>query len=230
MGAPQTFPKLIEDEWLSKQIGKRAFRAEGELADEEIDRLPKGSFAYAKVNSENIALVRRYSKLGFYVADCAVQLRQEQTLPAQESKTFQVRKATAGDEESVTEIAGQAFRYSRFHLDPGFTREVADRVKREWVRNFFRGQRGDALWVATIEGKVAGFSLMLKRELWLIDLIAVSPNNQGQGVGSSLILALNREYGPLDAGTQAANTASLRLYQNAGFFVQSTNFVLHRHG
>jgi ribosomal protein S18 acetylase RimI-like enzyme len=226
--------KTIEDKWLSGQVGRPAYCLNGEISQGDLDRLPKsGLFAYTKVAADNVALVRKYSELGFRVVDCAVSLRQQHVVSsasAAQSTEIQFRPAVPADEEAVAGIAATAFTYSRFHLDPAFTQEVANRVKESWVRNFFRGQRGDQLWVATMGSDVAGFSLMLKgTSHQVIDLIAVSPRFQGRGVGKTLISGLNQELGPLEVGTQISNVPSIRLYQNAGFFLVGSKYVLHLH-
>jgi ribosomal protein S18 acetylase RimI-like enzyme len=223
--------QALTDDWLSAEIDRPAFRVKPSFTRGELDRLPKsGIFAYAKVDVADVASVRRLEDLGFRVVDCGVFLRQRAAPEAGKTAPFEVRKAVPGDEEAVAAIARDSFEFSRFHLDPSFTKETADRVKESWVRNFFRGKRGDALFVVVDGGRIAGFSQMLKdADGWIIDLIAVGGAHRGKGAGRALIAGLNRELGPLSVGTQVANAPSLRLYARAGFEVVSSQYVLHLH-
>jgi len=56
------------------------------------------------------------------------------------------------------DIAESAFVYSRFHLDPLVPKELANRVKREWIANYVRRQRGERLLVAEVDGNPWVFS------------------------------------------------------------------------
>jgi ribosomal protein S18 acetylase RimI-like enzyme len=142
--------------------------------------------------------------------------------------------ALPGDRQAVEDIARKSFLYSRFHLDPAFSRAVADRIKAEWAGNFFHGQRGDHMVVAEVAGAVRGFLQLLQDEpeRMTIDLIAVAEDVRGRGVASAMMGYAMRacRARTLRVGTQAANLASLRLYENLGFRVIATSYVLHRHG
>jgi RimJ/RimL family protein N-acetyltransferase len=51
-----------------------------------------------------------------------------------------------------------------------------------------------------------------------------------QGVGLGMIGFANQKVGLLlRAGTQSINKASINLYQKAGFILEKTQFVLHKH-
>jgi ribosomal protein S18 acetylase RimI-like enzyme len=152
---------------------------------------------------------------------------------AQVGGEIEIRDAVAEDEGVVAEIAGSAYRFSRFHLDPKFEKADADSLKREWVRNFFRGKRGDKLFVALREGRPAGFLLALKQpQACVIDLIAVSDDAQGCGIGAALIASCENAFPDaeeISAGTQAANISSMRLYERLGFRLRASQYILHWH-
>jgi ribosomal protein S18 acetylase RimI-like enzyme len=148
-----------------------------------------------------------------------------------------VRLARAGDREAVASLAGRAFRFSRFHLDPAIPRGLADRVKAGWAANFFAGARGDAMVVAEQDGAVAGFLLLLRgpSDGVTIDLIAVAPESARQGLARAMIGFAAQGAGGARpkgwrVGTQAANIASVRLYESLGFRLSQAQFVLHHHG
>jgi ribosomal protein S18 acetylase RimI-like enzyme len=136
------------------------------------------------------------------------------------------------------EIAGTCFRYSRFHLDPRVPREIADRIKREWIRNYATKRRGERLLVASLEGRPAGFLAVLASEsggqrIRTIDLVGVAAWAQRRGVGRALVEAfIAASRGVCDVmqvGTQAANIPSMRLYETTGFCMSRSQYVLHGH-
>jgi ribosomal protein S18 acetylase RimI-like enzyme len=138
----------------------------------------------------------------------------------------------------VLDIARHCFTYSRFHLDPFLTREQANQIKTEWVRNYLLGRRGEQLLVAESDGVPVGFLAVLAaeakgRSCRVIDLIGVSAAHQGRGVGESLISHFIQDSAGrcdlLRVGTQVANTAAARLYERCGFRLGESAYVLHAH-
>jgi ribosomal protein S18 acetylase RimI-like enzyme len=87
--------------------------------------------------------------------------------------------------------------------------------------------------VADSHGDVAGFLLAIDRDdRSVIDLIAVSLNHQRQGIAAALIEALaaaSPAATTLVAGTQIANTPSVRMYETLGFRLAASAYVLHYH-
>jgi ribosomal protein S18 acetylase RimI-like enzyme len=141
-----------------------------------------------------------------------------------------LRKARPTDRERVKQIAGCSFRFSRFHIDPGFSPGAGNRIKEAWAENFFRGVRGDRMLVAEESGNLAGFILLLEKlEGVVVDLIAVDPAFQGKGVGTALLLGAETKGRRISAGTQQANLASCRLYQKCGYTIEKSECVFHLH-
>jgi GNAT superfamily N-acetyltransferase len=140
--------------------------------------------------------------------------------------------------DTVLDIAGSCFVYSRFHLDPAIPDRLAHAVKRAWVQSYIEGNRGERLLVALLDGQPAGFLAVLQTTVQgepcrVIDLIGVHHRYQGKGVGKALVAFLIKEsggrYSALRVGTQVANIPSLRLYESLGFRLQDATYVLHAH-
>ena len=225
------------DTWLADVLSRPVFRVDPPLG---VDEGGDPGFYYSKVDVEDVATVRDLSGRGFYVIDVNVTLRRESfraaTLDTSTAATpLQIVPARPEHAADLLEIAGTAFRYSRFHLDPAIPRQAADTVKREWVRSYLEGRRGIELLAAVEEdGRAAGFLAVLESgDARVIDLVGVAPGKHGRGIGGELVRVFVERHGAscseLRVGTQIANVSSLRLYQRQGFEPSSAVFVLHRH-
>ena len=79
--------------------------------------------------------------------------------------------------------------------------------------------------IAEFEEKTIGFTLLIDNS---IDLIALDPQYVGQGIATTMIAFANKHHGPLTAGTQITNQASIGLYQKTNFGLDKSFYVLHR--
>ena len=236
--------EILEDRWLSAMFARPVFRLSLSVDEhpamdgwrDHAHRLP-AAFYYARVESSRVGQVRALNAAGFHVVDVAITLTLEPPWPSAKP-AVPVSTARPEEEGPLAEIAGRCFTTSRFHRDPLIPKETADRIKREWISNYFRGTRGERLYSARIGSTPAGFLAVLavpseKGTVRVIDLIGVDPAQQGRGVGTALLAHFIREEGPrslrLEVGTQGANTRSLRLYERMGFRTARCQYVLHRH-
>ena len=229
---------LAADAWLSEFLARPAFRLTDLSGRDGMGALlaQQPMFVTAKCPVADIAAVGRLEDAGFRVIDAAltfdaVSLRADFAGKA-------VRFATPHDRAAVKAVAGRSFRYTRFHLDPALPDAIADRIKASWADNYFSGQRGDGMVVAEEGGKVVGFlQLLWAGDTLVIDLIAVASEAARRGLASAMI-GFSAAHGTRDArrpasfkvGTQAANIASCRMYENLGFRLCASAFVLHHHG
>ena len=236
--------QVREDGWLSERMGRSAFRIERAGTDgetREIGDPPSAGFYYAKLDVHDVGSVRELTKLGLYVVDVSVTFRMELPLVARATNRngeVLVRVASSSHADQVARIAGSCFRYSRFHLDPEISNQLADRIKHDWIRSYVDGQRGECLLEAVIDDRPVGFLAVLacqddQGRGHAIDLVGVDSAYQGRGVGSRLVAHFIDVYGGdadyLQVGTQIANKPSLKLYQAAGFSVSGAQYVLHAH-
>lgn len=244
-----------EDSWLASIFGYPVFRVElprgvtsAGMAPGELARRVRAEeaahprfFAYARVATDAIPLLREFTAAGFYVVDTNVILDREAAAAvtaAAADADLRVGDPRPGNDASLLDIAGSAFRYSRFHLDPAIPKELADRIKQEWVQSYLRRTRGDKLFAAFLGGEPVGFLAALASEkdgerFRVIDLMGVAPGLQGRGIGSALIQAFSAHYqnqcDGFEVGTQVANTPSLRFYQRHGFTIARSQYVVHLH-
>lgn len=227
---------------MSRHIGRPALLLNiGSEADDGPLRRRLGSealFATAKVPCEKVAALRFLEEAGCRIVDVNQTYAVDVGDLPRNRAAGTARPARPEDRAAVEDIAGHAFRFTRFHLDNVIPLSLAHRVKRIWAGNYFSGGRGTALLVAEDGAGVCGFLQVLERgDAAVIDLFAVTPRAAGRGHGSGLILALAKT--PLTngqlprrviVGSQAANIPATRFYENLGFRLEASAFVLHHHG
>ena len=222
--------RVVSDPWLSEILGRPAFSVTG---SGELAPLESPGFYFAKVATDNVADVATLTRSGFVVVDTNVtfELRDLATHDIGEPDIV-VGELRDNEVDAVLDIAGSAFRYSRFHLDPQIPDEVAHRIKREWIRNYVLKKRGDVLLVARAGNRPVGFvAALVAHGTAVIDLIAVATDAAGKGAGSALTAAFIQRYPnmPRIVGTQIANVPSIRLYTKLGFVLSRSQYVLHAH-
>ena len=196
------------------------------------------AFYYAKVDTDQIGIVKQLSQAGLYVVDVNVTFSldpgvRDAVKPSTPSCSIHEISPTQHDQ--VLDIAGSCFRYSRFHLDPQVPNEIADRIKRKWIQSYITGQRGERLLVAAHGDKPVGFLAVIGseaagRRIRTIDLIGVGTGLQRQGVGRALVaffIDYYRACDYLEVGTQVANIPSIRLYTTFGFEIVRSQYVMH---
>jgi GNAT superfamily N-acetyltransferase len=213
------------DVWLSQQIGKPAYR----LSRLPIDGLPAGPcFCYMRIPESEPQKSQALKAAGFTRVETL--LTYEKQPSGKAAADPRLREARPTDRERVKQIAGRSFRFSRFHVDPGFGPGVGDQIKGAWAENFFRGTRGDRMLVAEESGILAGFILLLEKPQGLVvDLIAVDPACQGRGLGRALLLGAETKSRRITAGTQKVNASSGRMYQKCGYKLSKSELVYHLH-
>jgi ribosomal protein S18 acetylase RimI-like enzyme len=213
---------LSKDEWLSGYFDHGAYRLQSPY---EAKELPKG-FIFAKLPVSEIGVANTLLAQGFNLVEVCGHFVQKQNNYNNTKDVSDCREARPDDKTQVLAIAKHAFKYSRFYQDESINIEQANRVKHDWVENFFHGKRGTKLIVYTQANKIAGFLLLINN---IIDLIAVAPDALRQGIGSKMIAFANLEVGLLSAGTQLINLASIQMYQKSGFCLENSSVVLHKH-
>lgn len=228
------------DAWLEDMLGRPACNVvltqeRGETLEAVTEQLrDKSAFATAKIEVDDVALSLNFQDSGFRQVDTALTFRR--TEKAEITAASNVRYALPADRGAVETIAREAFMFSRFHLDPRVPNQIADKIKSEWAGNFFSGRRGDGMIVALDDsGVVAGFCQLLSGRNGdvVIDLIAVAPASTRRGLARAMIAQAAHSgtgSGPAAAlvvGTQAANLASVNLYEALGFRLTGAKQVLH---
>ena len=134
---------------------------------------------------------------------------------------FSVRLASKYDANACSNIAQNCFTHDRYHTDQYLDNKIADHSKYAWAQNSILG-RSDVNFVIELEDQIVGFiSCLQERNSATIDLIGVSTEAQGKGIGTILVKAVISHYSnrvsAIKVGTQLNNEASVRLYNSNGF-------------
>jgi GNAT superfamily N-acetyltransferase len=221
---------LTPDRWLSDVMKRPVHRVSVTPGAADALDGPHG-FYYTRLLTDDVAALARLGGVGFGVVDTNITL--ERDLNGIGETDVRVRAAAPSDRDAVMAIARNAFRYSRFHLDPSIPKALADDIKAQWAGNFFAGARGDHMLVAESGGGIAGFLQLIHApdEALVIDLIAVVETARGRGLGGAMIRTAERlaRRARMRVGTQVANMASLRFYENLAFRATTSSYVMHLH-
>jgi len=146
-----------------------------------------------------------------------------------------IKPFTSSDITNLKEIARVSFSADHFHIDPRFPREKVDDLYAKWIYNCCYKNRADAVLVAHRGRKIAGFiacKINKPYNYGVIELVAVHPDFQGVGIGSSLVTKaldwFSKRVNEVYVGTQIKNISAVRLYQRAGFKFVKSEATFHR--
>jgi len=238
--------RLEPDPWLTSIFSDDVFRVIDiehgpSISADDLTRASDNHqiFYYVRVPVARLDLVHALNKSGFKVVDVNVTF---ECIPKEtETDLFSpiiIRVARPEDRDTTLDIAGTCFTYSRFHLDPLISNDLANLIKREWVANYFKYERGEKILIAEQDAKPIGFLAITKgisgnKSIRVIDLIGIQPEYQRIGAGRQLIdFFINdsvNKYNILRVGTQIANVPSMNFYQRCGFHITESAYVLHAH-
>lgn len=173
----------------------------------------------------------------FHVVDFSVQTilndLQNARLPKSRSE---LRVANSGDHDAIEAIATQSFRNGRYHADPLFPRELADKRYTRWIEKALQA-RGtiDRVYVMGEPGSVQGFLHLTEEEgVSDIRLAAVAPALRGSPLGfylyvSGLHLLKGLGVRRVVASISTANTAVMNIFATLGFSFSAPEMIFHWH-
>lgn len=147
-----------------------------------------------------------------------------------------VRVAVPEDAAGIEEIADTAFDFGRYHRDPRFPREHANRRFSAWVaKELGSPQPGMKFFVCGEAGHPTAFMLVQveeKRARWYLGGVSRTASNGL--LGPMLFAAVLNEMEQagirsVTAKISAANTPVLNIYSALGFEAAQPEFTLHLH-
>ena len=187
----------------------------------------------SRVDAADAAAVQGLEMRGFVNVDALLtfQAGVEEVAACAPIPGVVLRRGSVLDAPLVGEMAAASFRHGRFHSDFAIPAEAAAAVYRTWAAACCEGTAADAVIVATLDDRLAGFvacrvvpetAVHLQRPTGTIPLIATAGSARGRGIGRALVAAAAgwcREHDlvSVDVGTQLSNVAAARLYEGCGF-------------
>jgi ribosomal protein S18 acetylase RimI-like enzyme len=212
-------------EWDTDFFGVRIGRAD--LADETVAaavdaaRRERVECLYLAAPAERPDLVTEAARAGALLVDVRLELDAE---PGELAPQSGVRIAGAGDGELVEQLAAELSTHSRFRADPRFDEGRVAEMYRIWARRCL----ADGVAVLAEDGRGLVAASRSGDEARL-DLVYVSPESSGRGLGAALAREVLRV---LDAPralvvTQAGNVPALRMYESLGFRARAAGALLH---
>jgi hypothetical protein len=173
---------------------------------------------------------------GFFPVDLSEEASTSRLRPESMPKPrFGVRIAASEDHADILRIAGTAFRFGRYHTDPRFPRELADKRYVQWVRNALAStEAGDSVFVlGSATQRLGFFHVVLTNGAADLRLAAADPESPvglGLALYSETILALHglgaRRF---VTKVSAANIGIMNLYASLGFRFSKPEYILHWH-
>jgi hypothetical protein len=186
----------------------------------------------ARVTATATPLVSLLLQAGFTYVDFCLLTTLSKLLPESLPKSrFAVRPAKSRDHKAIYQISGSAFQFGRYHSDPYFPRELANRRYVQWMRNALESSDPENLvFVLASPEKVFGFMHVVIRCCDAdLRLGAVVPGSSlGHFLYSETLRAVSG-LGATSASTtvSAANVAVLNIYSALGFRFSRPEVVLH---
>lgn len=170
-------------------------------------------------------LISDLLKLGFKVLGFPLLL--ENRLKSSENVLVSpnVRLSNMNDLEPLLKITKGSFTNVHWYKEQNvFAESKIDDIYLQWVRNSFSG-RADSIFVFESGGVVQGFlsaNYYPEANLAKIDLLCVSPDQRGKGIGKELVRAFLNHYSKtcdlFQVKTEADNFGAVRAYNNCGFY------------
>lgn len=130
-------------------------------------------------------------------------------------------------------LAIQSGMYSRYNLDPNFSKSQFEKLYRNWIINSTNKTISDAVLVIHEKNKIVGMiTLVEMAENGYIGLIAVDSSMRGKGLGKALVRSAIswfkvKGYDKIKVVTQTRNIAACNLYEKIGFSEKKVEYFYH---
>ena len=152
---------------------------------------------------------------------------------------YRIRKFKKQDLPILVDIARKAFSKDRFHLDNNISKEKADSLFGEWVKNSCEKKYTDRIFVAERNNEAIGFlTFSLDKKLkehtgYKIcgyGLSAVSPKIKGiyPALVKAAIQDIITHFDCLEFDTQLDNYKVIKIWQKFGFDFLKAKHTFHR--
>ncbi|HEY1206001.1 MAG: hypothetical protein ABSH46_13990 [Bryobacteraceae bacterium] len=215
--------------------------ARGDVSDfraalEQFAARARAELISVRFSAHQLAWVELLCQAGFIPVDLSIEASHGPLrLEAMPKPRFGVRLAAPDDFPDLLRIAGCAFHFGRYHADPRFPRELADRRYVHWLRNALESaDSNEYIFVLGSAAQRLGFFHAVLREGGVdLRLAAADPGlpvGLGPALYSETLLAL-QQMGARRFVTKvsAANMGVVNLYASIGFRFSNPAHIFHWH-
>jgi len=135
--------------------------------------------------------------------------------------------------EDLYELALISGEYSRFNKDNKFSYKEFVELYKKWVDNSFDNNYADDILVYVLNEKIVGFvTYKINNEEAKIGLIATDSNQQGKGIGTKLLNAVENKLfrlkiKTLEIPTQMENIIACKFYDKNGYSIKEKIYINH---
>lgn len=194
-------------------------------------------YLFAPVDARDVALARSLGRSGFEFVESRLFFHRSLT-DYSHPERYDVRLATEEDVELLSVVAAEVKNpYDRFHADPVFSGEPADRLMQRWVRASICEGFADGVMVPDVPAPVAFLSFKIHRERWSAwgRRIGQAPfgavGSEFRGWYMKLISEICYHLKALGAEhffmvSQATNNAVVRCWEKLGFRYGKSEVIL----
>ena len=215
-----------------------------EIIKKLITELKKNEIQYATYRflAREFSLIHALEQQNFHLVDILVSLQinnviampqgiseVEEAIPVDSKKSTPIQLPTEKDKPELIQLASKVFSLNRFYNDPLISKEKADTIYKEWMKNSLRGQAADEVLIYK-ENKILGFVTL--QNSGHIPLVGVAQEARGKGIAKKLVTAALNRLAKLgiekaEIETQIINTPAIRAYTSCGF-KQTESYVTYR--
>jgi len=232
---------LSKSDWDSKHFGIGIGKLSHTILDADLNLKSRfRMFKKLRADARNIGIHLVFGRLplaelrsihaleavGARLMDVLLTLRREALEePGAESRWI-IDAATSDDIATLQSIAKEIFTIDHFHSDELLDYRKSSELYSQWISNSY-GRSTKAILVAREAKKPVGFVLCTLQPVvsghvvGVMDLVGTHPERTCKGVGSALVLRaiewFSSRVGSVYVGTQAANSAAVRLYEECNF-------------
>ncbi|PIR89072.1 MAG: hypothetical protein COU07_03205 [Candidatus Harrisonbacteria bacterium CG10_big_fil_rev_8_21_14_0_10_40_38] len=226
-------------DWDTSFFGKKIGTYKNEIWNKKVCEALRGEMkkeaiecVYVKMRRENLSLQQSICGLGpidsQVTYECDMKNWSSTGTPAEKFET----SAQKSDLESLHALAKELSIASRFWIDEKFRSKAAE-MYLIWIDKLVADPDASVLITRGDKGIISGFVTCRKKgKECHLDLIVVSGNHHGKGIGSQLMESFmnwTAENGIKKAVvvTQESNAPARRLYEKFGFKLKETTDIFH---
>jgi len=135
--------------------------------------------------------------------------------------------------EDLYELALISGEHSRFNKDNKFSYKEFVELYKKWVDNSFDNNYADDILVYVLNKKIVGFvTYKINNDEARIGLIATDSNQQGKGIGTKLLNAVENKLfslkiKTLEIPTQMENIIACKFYDKNGYSIKEKIYINH---